>query len=76
MEEIGRVVMAELDKLVPGCVSTIVGGYRRGKPESNDVDIVFTHPDAEAVKNLCKRFVRSLYEKGKGRIHSAFEREH
>lgn len=27
VEEIGRVVMRELDALEPGCVSTIVGGY-------------------------------------------------
>ncbi|KAL1945254.1 hypothetical protein VTO73DRAFT_2105 [Trametes versicolor] len=64
VEEIGRVVMRELDALEPGCVSTIVGGYRRGKPESNDVDIVFTHPDAGKVKGLCKRFVKHLHERG------------
>ncbi|KAL1936931.1 hypothetical protein VTO73DRAFT_3904 [Trametes versicolor] len=62
VEEIGRVVMRELDALEPGCVSTIVGG--RGKPESNDVDIVFTHPDAGKVKGLCKRFVKHLHERG------------
>ncbi|OJT01642.1 DNA-directed DNA/RNA polymerase mu [Trametes pubescens] len=64
VEEMGRVVMRELDALEPGCVSTIVGGYRRGKPESNDVDIVFTHPDAGKVKGLCKRLVRRLHERG------------
>lgn len=60
----GRIAMAELRELAPGCVSTIVGGYRRGKTESNDVDIVFTHPDPGVVKGLCKRFVRRLYEQG------------
>ncbi|TCD66672.1 hypothetical protein EIP91_001090 [Steccherinum ochraceum] len=64
VEEMGRVVMWELDVLEPGCTSTIVGGYRRGKPESNDVDIVFTHPDASKVNGLCKRLVRRLYEQG------------
>ncbi|KAI0685458.1 Nucleotidyltransferase [Cytidiella melzeri] len=64
IEEMARVVMLELDELEPGCVSTIVGGYRRGKPESNDVDIVFTHPNSEVAKSLCKRFVKRLYEKG------------
>ncbi|KAM5545049.1 hypothetical protein V8D89_001160 [Ganoderma adspersum] len=64
VEEMGRVVMKELDELEPGCVSTISGGYRRGKPESNDVDIVFTHPDASKVKGLCKRFVHRLHERG------------
>ncbi|KAI0628369.1 Nucleotidyltransferase [Trametes polyzona] len=64
VEEMGRVVMQELDEFEPGCVSTIVGGYRRGKPESNDVDIVFTHPDAAKIKGLCKRFVKRLHERG------------
>ncbi|THH18302.1 hypothetical protein EUX98_g8985 [Antrodiella citrinella] len=80
VEEMGRVVMRELDVLEPGCTSTIVGGfvssplsmsridmvfsYRRGKPESNDVDIVFTHPDATKVKGLCKKLVRQLHEQG------------
>ncbi|KAL7277561.1 hypothetical protein ACG7TL_008484 [Trametes sanguinea] len=64
VEEMGRVVMKELNELEPGCVSTIVGGHRRGKPESNDVDIVFTHSDPDKVKGLCKRFVRRLHERG------------
>lgn len=38
--------------------------YRRGKPESNDVDIVFTHPDGAKVKGLCKRFVKHLHSRG------------
>ena len=42
----------------------IVRRYRRGKLESNDVDIVFTHPDGTKVKGLCKRFVRRLYDLG------------
>ncbi|KAI0710318.1 Nucleotidyltransferase [Cerioporus squamosus] len=64
VEEIGRVVMRQLEELEPGCVSTIVGGYRRGKAESNDVDIVFTHPDPSKVKGLCKRFVHTLHDRG------------
>jgi DNA polymerase beta palm len=42
--------------------------YRRGKPQSNDVDIVITHMDAKSgaakIKGLCKKFVRRLYERG------------
>ncbi|TFY83154.1 hypothetical protein EWM64_g845 [Hericium alpestre] len=64
VEEIHRVIMAELDEVEPGCVSTVVGGYRRGKTESGDVDIVFTHPNASRTKGLCKRFMKRLYEKG------------
>ncbi|KAJ8076730.1 hypothetical protein PM082_001153 [Marasmius tenuissimus] len=62
------VVMEELKKLKPGCVSTITGGYRRGKPESNDVDIVISHSNlksgGEQIKGLCKELVKRLYEKG------------
>lgn len=64
MEEISKVVMHELEIIEPGCVSTIVGGYRRGKPESNDADIVFTHSDGSKVKGLCKRVVRQLHKQG------------
>ncbi|GJE94629.1 Nucleotidyltransferase [Phanerochaete sordida] len=64
VEEMGRVITDELNVLEPGCVSTIVGGYRRGKPESNDVDIVFTHPDASKSKGLCKRLVQHLHQRG------------
>lgn len=64
VEEMGRVVMDELNYIEPGCVSTIVGGYRRGKRESNDVDIVFTHPDPAKTKGLCKRFVKHLHSRG------------
>ena len=38
--------------------------HRRGKPESNDVDIVFTHPDPDKSKGLCKRLVKRLHEQG------------
>lgn len=68
VEEMNSVVMHELDALLSGCTSTIVGGYRRGKPQSNDVDIVITHTDAKSgaakIKGLCKKFVRRLYERG------------
>lgn len=42
--------------------------YRRGKSQSNDVDIVITHTDAKGgaakIKGLCKKFVRRLYQRG------------
>jgi hypothetical protein len=68
VEEMHRLVMHELARIRGGCVSTIVGGYRRGKPLSNDVDIVITHPDlksgAGVVKGLCAQLVRALVDKG------------
>jgi len=68
VEEIHRVVMRELEELQPGCFSTIVGSYRRGKEKSNDVDIVIGHTDFSSGtgknKELCKRFLQHLHTKG------------
>jgi len=40
--------------------------YRRGKPESNDVDIVVTHPNADQkrIRELCQQLTDVLSEKG------------
>ncbi|KAJ8696964.1 hypothetical protein PTI98_006783 [Pleurotus ostreatus] len=68
VREMHVLVMKELETLQHGCVSTIVGGYRRGKEESNDVDIVISHKDwrggGEKIKGLCTRLVKHLYNKG------------
>ena len=40
--------------------------YRRGKSESNDVDIVVTHPNADKkrIRELCQQLTEVLSEKG------------
>ncbi len=38
--------------------------YRRGKPETNDIDIVFTHPNIKSTKELCERLVERLRSAG------------
>ncbi|KAI6168697.1 hypothetical protein EDD17DRAFT_1529443 [Pisolithus thermaeus] len=47
--------------------------YRRGKPLSNDVDIVITHSDwnsgSEKVKGLAKRLVQALHEQNLSGFH-------
>jgi DNA polymerase IV len=43
---------------------TPLSRYRRGKPESNDIDVVFTHPNAKSAKNLCGRLVERLRSAG------------
>lgn len=66
-EEINRVVMEVLASIQEDCKSLIVGGYRRGKPQSNDVDIVITHSDwnsgSKKVKGLSKKLVQVLHER-------------
>ncbi|KAG6841415.1 hypothetical protein C0991_011309 [Blastosporella zonata] len=67
VEEIHDIVMSEVEEIQPGCVSIIVGGYRRGKNQSNDVDIVITHPNlrngGDHVKSLRRRVIQRLYER-------------
>ncbi|KAI9455651.1 Nucleotidyltransferase [Russula earlei] len=72
VETIHATIVDHLEAVLPGCVSTIVGRvcvraphiYRRGKPASNDIDIVFTHPDANSTKDLCTRLVDRLRSAG------------
>lgn len=42
----------------------IVGGYRRGKKESGDVDVVISHPDEQATSRFITRLVVSLEKTG------------
>ncbi|PWN38563.1 Nucleotidyltransferase [Meira miltonrushii] len=44
VEEISKTIFDELNIIAPGSTYVICGGYRRGKPESNDVDIVISLP--------------------------------
>ncbi|KAF2634604.1 DNA polymerase beta [Massarina eburnea CBS 473.64] len=39
---------------------TIVGGYRRGKPESGDVDLIVSHPELTATSGLVTEIVEAL----------------
>lgn len=47
--------------------------YRRGKLESNDVDIVISHADlrsgGDQIKGLSKKLVQRLYDRGTIRVH-------
>lgn len=44
--------------------SLLVGGYRRGKAASGDVDIVVSHPDESKTLNIVTDIVASLEEEG------------
>ncbi|KAL8973069.1 MAG: hypothetical protein Q9183_000192 [Haloplaca sp. 2 TL-2023] len=45
-------------------VCVIVGGYRRGKAESGDVDLILSHPEPIATAGLVEKVVKSLEEEG------------
>ena len=44
--------------------AVIVGGYRRGKEESGDVDIILSHREEEVTENLVVDVVGSLEQEG------------
>lgn len=56
------------------CIERAICRYRRGKSQSNDVDIVISHPDiqrgGEETKDLCKKLTAHLYLKGMPLIHN------
>lgn len=47
-----------------GIESVIVGGYRRGKTESGDVDIILSHRSEAQTSGLVDRVVKSLEREG------------
>ncbi|KAF2171915.1 hypothetical protein M409DRAFT_35693 [Zasmidium cellare ATCC 36951] len=61
VEKIGEVVRQHAVKVRDeGIQLMIVGGYRRGKEASGDVDVILSHPDERATKNLVEDVVSSL----------------
>jgi DNA polymerase IV len=65
VEQIGRIVHEHAVKVRDSEVqSLIVGGYRRGKDASGDVDIIISHPDEEQTLNIVNDIVNSLEEEG------------
>jgi len=64
VEEIGRIVGDACQAVAAGTVYEICGGYRRGKPESGDVDIIISNPTPHSTQNLCLGLVKVLEERG------------
>lgn len=61
VESIATTIFEHAKKLRPGIQMVIVGGYRRGKPDSGDVDVILTHPDETATLNFIEDIVEALY---------------
>ncbi|KAL8742264.1 MAG: hypothetical protein Q9190_005228 [Brigantiaea leucoxantha] len=65
VESIASVVERHAKHVVDDRIQCIiVGGYRRGKPESGDVDIILSHPEQSATAGLVDRVVQSLETDG------------
>lgn len=73
VEEIARYIHQELKAILPDAVYTICGGFRRGKPQSNDVDIVFadTSPSTRSQLTAMEELLRALKKKGGSTSHTA-----
>lgn len=66
VERIGATVLEYARKVRPSTrwQMVITGGYRRGKPESGDVDVVLTHPDEDMTLDLIDDLIVSLSDDG------------
>jgi DNA polymerase IV len=63
VEQIASVVREHAVRLRDDRITvTIVGGYRRGKMASGDVDMIVSHPDLDATAGLVREIVESLEE--------------
>lgn len=62
VERIANIVLEHANRHRSGFQMVIVGGYRRGKKESGDVDIILSHPDEAATHNFVPHLVVALEE--------------
>ena len=60
VEDISNTILKHANQIRKGFQIVIVGGYRRGKLESGDVDVVLSHPDEAATRNFVESIVVSL----------------
>ncbi|KAI4204988.1 MAG: hypothetical protein LQ348_001230 [Seirophora lacunosa] len=65
VEAIAEIVRRHAREIVDERIECIiVGGYRRGKSESGDVDLILSHPEQCATAGLVEKVVRSLENEG------------
>lgn len=65
VESIAETVKRHAQSVVDDRIECIiVGGYRRGKAESGDVDLILSHPEQSATAGLVDKVVKSLEKEG------------
>ncbi|KAK1968263.1 Nucleotidyltransferase [Colletotrichum sublineola] len=72
---IADTILAHARKINLGFQLVIVGGYRRGKQNSGDVDVVISHPDESATMHIVEKLVVSL-EKSQHITHTLMLSNH
>ncbi|TDZ29575.1 DNA polymerase lambda [Colletotrichum spinosum] len=69
VEAIAEDILKHARNFSPDFQMVIVGGYRRGKQDSGDVDVIISHPDESATLNFVDKLVLSL-EKSRRVTHT------
>ena len=64
VESISQTILDAANKVAKGSQITIVGGHRRGKEESGDVDVVVSHPEESVTAFMVTRIVEVLEQWG------------
>lgn len=63
VQEIEKMVVDEVHRLLPNAIALACGSYRRGRPSSGDVDVLITDPDSEEC-DILPELLRRLHESG------------
>lgn len=64
VESIGQTILEHANKLHSGFQMAIVGGYRRGKKECGDADVILSHPNPTYTLNFVEALIDSLEKDG------------
>jgi DNA polymerase IV len=60
VEKIASLILDHANQIRGGFQMVICGGYRRGKPDSGDVDVVLSHPNENATHRFLVELLESL----------------
>ncbi|ORY74034.1 hypothetical protein BCR35DRAFT_306809, partial [Leucosporidium creatinivorum] len=64
-ESVANFIRIQLDRVEPGAHTVLLGGYRRGKTHSSDIDLLCTYPHEEGKeKGILSRLLYRLLAKG------------
>lgn len=63
-EALQQVVETVVGQALPGATVTLAGGFRRGKLQGHDVDLLITHPQEGQEAGLLPRVMCSLQQQG------------
>lgn len=64
VDALQQLVEAAVTQTLPGATVTLTGGFRRGKLQGHDVDLLITHPQEGQEAGLLPRVLRGLEEQG------------